>query len=64
MVGYAHSLTSYMTNDYPWRSATATATTTAFDYYEGGFSMPSVATWDNGVNPATELAARPPEAVS
>ncbi len=58
MVGYAHSLTSYTTNEL-WYSATATATatTTAFDYYQGGFSMPATATWDNGVNPAAELAA-------
>lgn len=56
MVSYAHSLTSYTTNDHPWSLATATATTTAFDYYQGGFSMPSGATWDNGVNPAVELA--------
>lgn len=50
MVGYVHSLTSYTTND-TWYS---TVTTTAFDYYQGGFSMPA---WDNGVDPASELAS-------
>lgn len=53
MVGYAHSLTSYTTNAY----SNTYSTGTSFDYFQGGFSMPSGSTWDNGVNPAAELAA-------
>lgn len=51
MVGYANTgYTGYTTNAL-WGSP---ATATSFDSFEGGFSMPSGATWDN---PAAELAA-------